>query len=145
METRKLKMMFQKGGSGSITTRISIPIDWVRKMKIDEKEREVEVMFNGEKITIQKLDCNRFYDGSIVDMENLRKVLLIDDGATGDMTQKEIDTIKSFAEYNSEEDMEYLLEKLQEKKQGEYVHDEINWQTIYSIVSQGEWNYNSNS
>ena len=144
METRKLKMMFQKGGSGSITTRISIPIDWVRKMKIDENEREVEVMFDGEKITIQKLDCNRFYDGSIVDMENLKKVLA-DDNTTVDMTTEEIDTIKSFVQYDSEEDIEYLLEKLQEKKQGEYMHTEVNWQTIYGIISQGEWNYNSNS
>ena len=142
METRKLKMMFQKGGSGSTTTRISIPIDWVRKMKIDENEREVEVMFENGKITIQKLDCNRFYNGAVVDMKNLKRVLA-DDNTAGDMTQKEIDTIKSFAEYNSEEDMEYLLEKLREKKGGEYVHNDINWQTIYSIISQGGWNYNA--
>lgn len=134
--------MFQKGGSGSTTTRISIPIDWVRKMKVDENEREVEVMFDGKKITIQKLDCNRFYDGSIVDMKNLKKVLT-DDNTTGDMTTEEIDTIKSFVQYDSEEDMEYLLEKLQEKKGGEYIYNEINWQTIYSIISQGDWNYNS--
>lgn len=87
---------------------------------------------------------NKFYNGAEVNMENLKKVLA-DDNTTGDMTQKEIDTIKSFVQYDSEEDMEYLLQKLQEKKGGGYVHDEINWQTIYSIVSQGEWNYNSNS
>lgn len=60
METRKLKIMFQKGGSGSTTTRISIPVGWVRKMKIDEKERWVEVAFDGKKITIQKsnAECN---------------------------------------------------------------------------------------
>ena len=142
METRKLKMMFQKGGSGSTTTRISIPIDWVRKMKIDENEREVEVMFENGKITIQKLDCNRFYNGAVVDMKNLKRVLA-DDNTAGDMTQKEIDTIKSFVQYDSEEDFEYLLEKLQAKKGGEYIYNEINWQTIYSIISTGDWNYNS--
>ena len=142
METRKLKMMFQKGGSGSTTTRISIPVSWVRELGINEIEREVEIMFNGEKIEIRKLDCNRFYDGAIVDMENLRKILA-DDNTTGDMTTEEIATVKAFAEYNSEEDFEYLLEKLQEKKGGGYVHNDINWQIIYSIISQGEWNYNS--
>ena len=142
METRRLKVLFTKGGSGSTTTRISIPIDWVRKMKIDENEREVEVMFENGKITIQKLDCNRFYNGAVVDMKNLKKVLA-DDNTAGDMTQKEIDTIKSFVQYDSEEDFEYLLEKLQEKKGGEYVHTEVNWQTIYEIISIGEWNYNS--
>ena len=143
METRNLKMMFQKGGSGSTTTRISLPLSWIREMKIDEKEREVEVMFENGKITIQKLDCNRFYNGAIVDMENLRKVLADDSTARGDMTTEEIATVKAFAEYNSKEDFEYLLEKLQEKKGGGYVHNDINWQIIYSIISQGEWNYNS--
>ena len=144
MEVRKLKIMFQKGGSGSTTTRLGLPSTWVREMKINENEREVEVMFENGKITIQKLDCNRFYDGSIVDMENLKKVLA-DDNTAGDMATDEINTINSFAEYNSEEDMEYLLQKLQEKKGGGYVHNEINWQIIYDIISQGEWNYNSNS
>lgn len=144
MEVRKLKIMFQKGGSGSTTTRISIPLSWVREIGANEKEREVKVMFDGQKITIQKLECNRFYNGAVVDMENLKKVLA-DDNTTGDMTTEEIDTIKSFVQYDSEEDMEYLLEKLQEKKGGGYVHTEINQQIIYDIISQGEWNYNSNS
>lgn len=142
METRRLKVLFTKGGSGSTTTRLGLPSTWVREMGISENEREVEVMFDGEKITIQKLDCNRFYNGAVVDMENLKNVLA-DDNTAGDMATDEINTINSFAEYNSEEDMEYLLEKLLEKKQGEYVHNDINWQTIYSIISQGGWNYNA--
>ena len=143
MEVRNLKMMFQKSGSGSVNTRIAIPLSWVREIGANEKERDVKVMFDGQKITIQKLDCNRFYNGAIVDMENLRKVLADDSTARGDMTTEEIDTIKSFVQYDSEEDFEYLLEKLQEKKGGGYVHNDINWQIIYSIISQGEWNYNS--
>lgn len=142
MEVRNLKIMFQKSGSGSVNTRIAIPLSWVREIGANEKEREVKVMFDGQKITIQKLECNRFYDKSIVNMENLKKVL-VDDGTNGDMTTEEIATVKAFTEYNSEEDMEYLLEKLLEKKQGEYVHNDINWQTIYSIISTGDWNYNS--
>ena len=142
MEVRKLKIMFQKGGSGSTTTRISIPLSWVREIGVNEKEREVEVSFDGENIIIHKLNCNRFYDGSIVSKENLRK-MLIDDGSKGDMTEKEIKTMKAFIKYNSNDDMDYLLEKLLEKKQGEYVHNDINWQTIYEIISIGEWNYNS--
>lgn len=55
METRTLKVMFQKGGSGSTTTRISIPFSWVKEMKINESERGVIVMFDGEKIEIRKL------------------------------------------------------------------------------------------
>lgn len=142
MEVRKLKIMFQKSGSGSVNTRIAIPLSWVREIGVNEKEREVEVSFDGENIIIHKLNCNRFYDGSIVSKENLRKIL-IDDGSKGDMTEKEIKTMKAFIKYNSNDDMDYLLEKLIEKKQGEYVHNDINWQTIYEIISIGEWNYNS--
>lgn len=142
MEVRSLKMMFQKSGSGSINTRLGLPSTWVREMGISESEREVEVMFDGEKITIQKLDYNRFYNGAMVDMKNLKKVFA-DDGTTGDMAESEIKTIKSFVKCNSEEDMNYLLEKLQEKNVDGYIYNEVNWQTIYSIISQGEWNYNS--
>ena len=75
-------------------------------------------------------------------MKNLKKVFA-DDGTTGDMAESEIKTIKSFVKCNSEEDMNYLLEKLQEKNVDGYIYNEVNWQTIYSIISQGEWNYNS--
>lgn len=79
----------------------------------------------------------RFYNGSAVTMENLRKILT-DDGIEGNMTTNEIAIVKSFADYNSKEDFEYLLQKLQEKK-----CNDINWQTIYDLISQGQWNYNS--
>lgn len=80
----------------------------------------------------------RFYNGLAVTMKNLKKVLT-DDGTTGgDMTTNEIAIVKAFADYNSQEDFEYLLQKLQEKK-----CNDINWQTIYDLISQGQWNYNS--
>jgi len=41
-------------GSGSTTTRLTIPISWIKEMGINEDSREVEVTFEDNKITIQK-------------------------------------------------------------------------------------------
>ena len=79
---------------------------------------------------------SKFYDGTEVNMENLKKILQDNDGKDGDMTAEEIATIKAFIKAGYEEDYEYLLEKLQGK-------NSINWQIIYDIISVGEWNYNA--
>lgn len=140
----KSKVTFNKSGAGSVSGRVTIPRAFLEILGVTKEENEIKITMQGEKIIIEKgeIEMNKFYNGAEVNMENLKKVLA-DDNTTGDMTQKEIDTIKSFVQYNSEEDMEYLLQKLQEKKGGGYVHNEINWQIIYDIISQGEWNYNS--
>lgn len=54
MEKRVLKIMFAKGGSGSLHTKLNVPITWIRAMGVSAEEREVEIVFDGEKITIQK-------------------------------------------------------------------------------------------
>ena len=140
----KSKVTFNKSGAGSVSGRVTIPRAFLEILGVTKEENEIKITMQGEKIIIEKgeIEMNKFYNGAEVNMENLKKVLA-DDNTTGDMTQKEIDTIKSFVQYDSEEDMEYLLQKLQEKKGGGYVHNEINWQIIYDIISQGEWNYNS--
>ena len=140
----KSKVTFNKSGAGSVSGRVTIPRAFLEILGVTKEENEIKITMQGEKIIIEKgeIEMNKFYNGAEVNMENLKKVLA-DDNTTGDMTQKEIDTIKSFVQYDSEEDMEYLLKKLQEKKGGGYVHNDINWQIIYDIISQGEWNYNS--
>ncbi|GAA0234749.1 AbrB/MazE/SpoVT family DNA-binding domain-containing protein [Metaclostridioides mangenotii] len=52
--SRILKVLFSKSGSGSTTTKITLPITWIKEMGIDEENREVEVTFEGNKITMQK-------------------------------------------------------------------------------------------
>lgn len=140
----KSKVTFNKSGAGSVSGRVTIPRAFLEILGVTKEENEIKITMQGEKIIIEKgeIEMNKFYNGAEVNMENLKKVLA-DDNTAGDMTQKEIDTIKSFVQYNSNDDMDCLLEKLIEKKQGEYVHNDINWQTIYSIISTGDWNYNS--
>jgi hypothetical protein len=54
MEERELKVIFGKAGSGSTTTRLTLPKKWINAMNITEDEREVLVEFDGEKIIIKK-------------------------------------------------------------------------------------------
>ena len=55
-ESRQLKVSFNRSGSGSISSSVRLPISWLKEMNISKDEREVEVIFDNEKIIIKKLD-----------------------------------------------------------------------------------------
>ncbi len=48
MEERKLNVSYSKSGSGSITSRLSIPIVDLRKMGVTPENREVIYFFDEE-------------------------------------------------------------------------------------------------
>lgn len=60
METRKLKVSFNKSGgtagSGGVTTRVILPIKWIRAMGITPENREVKTTFDGKKIIIEPIE-----------------------------------------------------------------------------------------
>lgn len=45
---RTLNVMFQKAGSGSISTRLSLPKDWINAMGITPDSRQVTATFDEE-------------------------------------------------------------------------------------------------
>lgn len=49
MEERKLNIIFNKSGSGSINTKVSLPVTWIKQMGITKDDREVIAEFNEEK------------------------------------------------------------------------------------------------
>ena len=49
---RTLNVMFQKAGSGSISTRLSLPKDWINAMGITPDSRQVTATVDEEKRTI---------------------------------------------------------------------------------------------
>lgn len=53
MEQRPLKINRTKGGSGSISFRISLPTSWIKAMELDHDNQAI-VTFDGEKIIIKK-------------------------------------------------------------------------------------------
>ncbi len=61
-EIRNAKVIFAlsggKASKGSQTTRITLPITWVRKMGITPEHREVQIKFEDNKIIIEKKNNN---------------------------------------------------------------------------------------
>lgn len=45
METKYLKISFNKNGNGSLTPKVALPKKWTDKMNITLEEREIEVQF----------------------------------------------------------------------------------------------------
>lgn len=58
METRDLRIAFNKSGAGNMTPRISLPAKWIKEMGIDIDNRDVEVVFEDNKIIIKKKENN---------------------------------------------------------------------------------------
>jgi len=56
-EIRTVKMIFNKDGHGSLSTRISIPKSWADKLGFSVENREAEIVFDDEKqcIIIKKI------------------------------------------------------------------------------------------
>ena len=53
MEQRSLKINKRRGGSGSISFRISLPTSWIKAMGLDVNPQAI-VTFDGDKIVIEK-------------------------------------------------------------------------------------------
>jgi len=58
MEKRILNISFNKAGSGSMTKRLTLPSSILKKMGIDENNRQVLLMYDDDKneIIIRKKD-----------------------------------------------------------------------------------------
>lgn len=54
MKAKKLNISFLKSGSGSLNSRIMLPITWVRELGLSQEEREVYMYQIGEEIVIRK-------------------------------------------------------------------------------------------
>lgn len=56
-ETRKLKVMFNKAGGNASksaqSTRISLPIKWIKELGLNPENRDVKTTYDGEKIIIE--------------------------------------------------------------------------------------------
>ena len=54
MKAKKLNISFLKSGSGSLNSRIMLPITWVRDLGFSQEEREVYIYHLGDEIVIRK-------------------------------------------------------------------------------------------
>ena len=56
MEKRRLKVLFGKSGSVSLSPKICLPIGWVKSLGVTQENRDVTVLYDEEKqeIVIRK-------------------------------------------------------------------------------------------
>ena len=54
MEKRKANILFNKNGKGFLTTRITLPVPWIKDMGLSQDDREVVIEYDDDKITIKK-------------------------------------------------------------------------------------------
>lgn len=57
MDIKINKVTLSKSGKGNITAKISIPLQWLQDLGVDDEKREVKLVKDGEKIII--LPVNR--------------------------------------------------------------------------------------
>lgn len=84
MEKRKAKILFTKSGTGSRSTRITLPVSWVDTLRATQEDREVFLYQIGNQIIISKeeieMDVKRAVDLVKTEIENEMKVtMFIDD------------------------------------------------------------------
>lgn len=60
-EVRELKISFNKGGSGSETTRLAIPIKWAKEMGLNKEERGIIAIAKGKRILLKKASDEKKY------------------------------------------------------------------------------------
>ncbi|MBS6142403.1 MAG: hypothetical protein KH745_07405, partial [Bilophila sp.] len=77
METRKTKVIFTKAGgnaNGSPSVcRISLPKAWVNRMGLTPERREVELAFDGDKVSIQNLKESPAKRRMLADKKKIRR------------------------------------------------------------------------
>ncbi len=49
MDERNLNIIWTKAGTGSLTTKLSIPISWCYDMGLSKEERKIKAIYNEEK------------------------------------------------------------------------------------------------
>lgn len=77
------------------------------------------------------------YNEKEITIESVLAMLRETENGADDMTTEEKEIIYAVASQNyegAEEDLGYLTEKLMS-------HQQANWQTVYDILSEGDWYY----
>lgn len=54
MERRRANIIFNKNGNGFLSTKIALPVPWVKNLKFDENNKNAIIEFDKNKIIIKK-------------------------------------------------------------------------------------------
>lgn len=64
MESRKLKISFNKSGRGTLTPKLALPTLIIRDMGITEEDRDIELLYDEEKKEIILKKFKKVLDNS---------------------------------------------------------------------------------
>lgn len=53
-DSREVNIMFNKNGSGNVTTRVSLPVPWVKELGFTEEDRQATIEICDDKIILKK-------------------------------------------------------------------------------------------
>ena len=54
MYKKRLKINFNKGGKGGVSAKLTLPIKMIREIGLDEDNKFIDVVCEGDKIIIRK-------------------------------------------------------------------------------------------
>lgn len=123
MDYRKARLIVNKSGGtaskGGVTFRVTLPSNWVRKLKLDEDNRNVKLYFDGKKIIIENNEeeikmLNKILEDAKVKIEKeMAEMGYIDDT---DETDRFIDNLARDYEEEYEEKLDFddILEMLED-------------------------------
>ena len=77
MKAKKLNISFLKSGSGSLNSRIMLPITWVRDLGFSQEEREVYIYHLGDEIVIRKTPLVLIKEAAKIAFEEVEQVISI--------------------------------------------------------------------
>lgn len=118
MKKRNANIMFNQNGNGSDTTRITLPVTWIKEMGFTSKDRIANISFENDKIIIEKGEIKMFKVicfNDVYNKEMLKKYgsnnyrYYADSNATTNFNEQDFATKKeamAFAEKSYKEDNE---------------------------------------
>lgn len=149
MQTRRVKMVVNKAGSGSSTFRVTLPTSWIRQMGLGEDNRHLKLFFDGKQIIIKNNEeeikmLEKLLSLAKVEIEKeMDRVGFIDDS---DNTDRFLDELaKNLVEkelvpdgdldlyYEKEAEIEELSEELLE-----IIKDNMNYDSVVVSNERGD-------
>lgn len=97
MERRKAKILFSKNGNGFTTTKISLPLSWIRALDFNENDKQALIELDFDKIIIRKVNDDmlivkeknyKYIDGIIADYRLENDILLFEKDWNGEVYKR---------------------------------------------------------
>lgn len=150
MQTRRVKMVVNKAGSGSSTFRVTLPTSWIRQMGLGEDNRHLKLFFDGKQIIIKNNEeeikmLEKLLSLAKVEIEKeMDRVGFIDDSDNTDRFLDELAKNLVEKELVPDGDLDLYYEKEAEIKELsedllEIIKDNMNYDSVVVSNERGEY------